>query len=82
LTSLPLTYCRSAVPGSGIVTMRCPRLEIIVRNSKPKVFRKHQSFVNMDRFSALIHKQKALLFPEGRDFNGVLFERSGHPPPN
>jgi hypothetical protein len=33
----------------------------------------------MDRFSALIQKQKALLFPEGRDFNGVLFERHRDP---
>lgn len=34
----------------------------------------HESFVNMDRFSAIIHKQRLLMYPEGRDFNGVLYE--------
>jgi hypothetical protein len=37
------------------------------------------SFVNDDRFSALIAKQRALAFPEGRDFKGVVFDYENKP---
>lgn len=33
----------------------------------------------MDRFSALIRKEKALLYPEGREFNGLMFELHRNP---
>ncbi|KAJ5111672.1 hypothetical protein NUU61_001571 [Penicillium alfredii] len=38
----------------------------------------HASFVKYDRFSALIAKQRALDFPQGRDLNGVLFQYNHH----
>jgi hypothetical protein len=34
----------------------------------------HTSFANMDRFQALIEKQRLTYYPEGRDFAGVQFE--------
>ncbi|KAL2059279.1 hypothetical protein ABVK25_000571 [Lepraria finkii] len=34
----------------------------------------HASLSNMDRISAMIYKQKVLHYPEGQDFNGVLWE--------
>lgn len=34
----------------------------------------NQSFRNYDRFTAIIAKQRALTYPAGRDFNGVVFE--------
>jgi hypothetical protein len=33
----------------------------------------------MDRFSALIKKQKLLAYPEGREFQGLLYMREKDP---
>lgn len=34
----------------------------------------HNSFANYDRIAALIKRERLLSYPEGRHFNGVLFE--------
>lgn len=44
------------------------------QHNKKHVAEIHTSFANMDRFRAMIHKQRLLFFPEGRDIHGVLFE--------
>lgn len=44
------------------------------QHNKRNIAEIHTSFANMDRFRAMIHKQRLLYFPEGRDIYGVLFE--------
>ncbi|CBF78887.1 predicted protein [Aspergillus nidulans FGSC A4] len=39
----------------------------------------HNSFVNQDRFAAIIAKEKALLYPKGRGLAGVRCELDRHP---
>ncbi|KAK2793175.1 hypothetical protein FQN52_001823 [Onygenales sp. PD_12] len=39
----------------------------------------HTSFSNMDRFRAMIQKQRLLAFPAGQSYNGVLFELERNP---
>ncbi|DAA78601.1 TPA_exp: Uncharacterized protein A8136_2386 [Trichophyton benhamiae CBS 112371] len=42
--------------------------------NKQSITQINKSFTNMDRIAAIIKKAKLLNFPEGQDFNGVLFE--------
>ncbi|EYE94136.1 uncharacterized protein EURHEDRAFT_458234, partial [Aspergillus ruber CBS 135680] len=56
--------------------LRSPQLkEFCQRYDGKELSQIHYSFVNQDKLSALTTKIRALLFPQGRDFNGVVFER-------
>lgn len=60
--------------------LNSPALKEFLRANRWKSISEiHTSFVNFDRFSAIIAKQRALAFPEGRDFNGVVFEYENKP---
>lgn len=55
--------------------LKSPALKEFLKRHKSKSLAEiHTSFCNFDRFTAIIAKQRALAYPQGRDFNGVLFE--------
>jgi len=55
--------------------LKSPQLKRFCRKFKGHTLSQiHESFVIMDRFSAIIRKQKALLYSEGRKYNGLEFE--------
>ena len=60
--------------------LRSPALKDFLREHRWSALSDvHSSFVNFDRFRAIITKQRALAFPAGRDFNGVVFEFENKP---
>ena len=48
--------------------------EFCLQHNKRHVTEIHTSFINIDRFRALIHKQRLLYFLKGRDIHGVVFK--------
>ena len=60
--------------------MKSPKLKEFSNKFKSQSLTEiHQGFVTMDRFSAVVQKQEALLFPEGNDLNGAVFEQYRDP---
>ena len=48
--------------------------EFCEQHNKKHIAEIHTSFINMDRFQAIIYKQRLLYFLEGQDIHRVLFK--------
>ncbi|PGG96334.1 hypothetical protein AJ80_09842 [Polytolypa hystricis UAMH7299] len=60
--------------------LKSPALEAFCHKyNSPTLPEIHQSFTNMDRFRAIIKKQRLLAYPAGQEYNGLQFELERNP---
>jgi hypothetical protein len=78
-------YCKSQclirlIRDRTATFLKSPQLqEFCNQNNSQTLSGIHPSFANMDRFAAIIHKQRLLAYPAGQWYQGVLFEMEINP---